>query len=698
MAHDLKDRPVPNVHQTLHGYADGHRLLASSTALKLRDLKTMLIMSDASGPGAVIDDAGYLTGYPLADSGFYAFARTWAATEMTRPGCVWTHTLLLDFADLALLPAMDFLADAFRRPRDTVTPTGYDSVLTIPQRPSTSANTSATSSENWRDTLRRILWALYNNPKDRVVASADENSSQAVFFLWAQQWPRLRRTFRFCTLAFADRSGEGGAFDLQFVPTRERSVRSRFSSLTDTDRLQPTSVEWLDDALSDLLEGTTGNLRTFFREVGGDLAGGREAFVPLCRLHRLVRDFSHRSSAIDEAVSLLDDSFEAESASSLRAVVVSAAASHPEVIGERGLAFVIHHLELLKDGDIEENGARLGAALWARDPEEFKKLFTEGPPRPLLAERALAALSADDLLEGLRRNPHVVSDVIARRPDLTAEPSFWTIPGSWQADAFVAAAREPNRVEAALAAMLTASRADLAADAARIFGSAQLLRAIATSSPANTEETPSATASAWLGAALVDGKALAEALSGCVVHHRALLLAIARRTTPDFVPNDFGEDPWWTAVRHAQSDISRQGLQYLSAYLLTRALGHRSRNQAELMAFALESVYFAALRSNLTDEAWALMEKRLPRSFPWLDWDRCHRIRAAIVDAFVHHELSPLAFTQVTSDDHLFAQLVEAVSWRGPRGQRFLKKVSNELLRTGRDQDLARIKILERHE
>src|SRR5712692_7263106 len=107
MAHDLKDGQRPRVHQALHGYSDGHRLLACSTTLKPKEQKAMLIMSDVSGSGAVIDKAGYLTGYPLPESGMYALARTWPATELPRPGCVWTHTLLIDFSDLALLPAMD---------------------------------------------------------------------------------------------------------------------------------------------------------------------------------------------------------------------------------------------------------------------------------------------------------------------------------------------------------------------------------------------------------------------------------------------------------------------------------------------------------------------------------------------------------------------------------------------------------------
>ena len=38
----------------------------------------------------------YLTAYPLPRSSLVAFARTWTAPEMPRPGCVWTHTLLIE--------------------------------------------------------------------------------------------------------------------------------------------------------------------------------------------------------------------------------------------------------------------------------------------------------------------------------------------------------------------------------------------------------------------------------------------------------------------------------------------------------------------------------------------------------------------------------------------------------------------------
>lgn len=113
---DALTRVRIKVEQTLHGYSEGHRLIEGSLKLPQSDARTMLMLSDASGSGSRIPASGYITGYPLAESGKYVIARTWAAPEMSRPGCVWTHSLLIDFADLARLGSVDDLLERFQRP------------------------------------------------------------------------------------------------------------------------------------------------------------------------------------------------------------------------------------------------------------------------------------------------------------------------------------------------------------------------------------------------------------------------------------------------------------------------------------------------------------------------------------------------------------------------------------------------------
>ena len=107
---------IIKVHQALHRYSDKHRQLACSARLAPQDAKLVLVMSDVSGSGVASEGSSYLTGYPLSEGGMYALARTWSAPEMPRPGCVWTHTLFIDFPDLAAIATPSRLAKLFARP------------------------------------------------------------------------------------------------------------------------------------------------------------------------------------------------------------------------------------------------------------------------------------------------------------------------------------------------------------------------------------------------------------------------------------------------------------------------------------------------------------------------------------------------------------------------------------------------------
>ena len=106
------------INQVLHGYQDGHGRLAGSVQdITPKDAALMSQMSDWSGyrdPAG--KDNSYLTAYPLEESGYYVVAKSWYAYEMDRPGCVWTHSLLIDLNSID--PQFDFriLEMIFHRP------------------------------------------------------------------------------------------------------------------------------------------------------------------------------------------------------------------------------------------------------------------------------------------------------------------------------------------------------------------------------------------------------------------------------------------------------------------------------------------------------------------------------------------------------------------------------------------------------
>ena len=670
------------VHQALHGYADGHRMLGCSKQLKAHDQKTMLIMSDVSGSGASIDPRGYLTGYPLADSGVYALGRTWAATEMERPGCVWTHTILIDFADLAGLQSMGFLASAFTRPGSSPNTHVYSVPFTVPSIKSEQATIALDL-----DALARILFCLYGQPRAKVLSSMPKDADGLALAIWAQQWPRLRRSFRFCTSSFADRSTESASFDLQFTSLVDRSFRSRFADVLDADRTAVPSSYWLTDAVRDVVDNR-GDLRNFMREAGGDIAGGREMFAPLCTLHFMIPTFANSPSSIGEAITVIEKAFDTASAGSLRSILLSAIVRHPEQIESVSAGFLVKYFDLLNLNSIRSNSIALGKALWNIFPRQLLESSSTGTAFGIFAKNTIELLDTQTLIDTALEDHTLFPSLMALRPDLLSVPQIWTIrEEAWLRDAVRNLAEENQEF---IQYMMQADRSDLAYEAVERFGKFRILEALAVAAKKNDGDI--SRLNTWLELCIGDRNAVADLLAGAQSLSLMLLTAIAKRTSPDFVPNDVGIDPWVTAISHMSHSADERSHQYLAGYLLARAFGYRSKSQIELIEFSFDEVYFAAFNSRLSEDVWQLLERALPRSW-WPDWDRCRRLRDAITDLFVNRNLAPSGFSKITLDNSLFADLASLAA-DNSRGRKFLRKALQFLRETGGGE--ARVRMIEK--
>ncbi|WP_211441236.1 GAP1-N1 domain-containing protein [Collimonas humicola] len=667
MAHGLKRQEQPKIHQVLHGYADGHRQLVASIKLKPRDIKTMLLLSDISGPGARVDETGYLTGYPLLESGVYALARTWSAPEMPRPGCVWTQTILIDFSDLATLPSLANLVTLFQRPHSLLFE-DYGNVLTLGDD-----SIDVTLPDNAREWSRQVLAGLYGKPRSRITATrpVGVDIEKSLLAIWSQQWPRLRRAFRFCTLSAADRSTEGNNFDLQLLPSTDRSLRTRFPNAVEAENIENSEGSWLDDTISDLLRPDVCGLRSFIREIGADVATGRETFRSLCQLHQLVGRFKSRPDALNEAIALLQNELGTEQARAARTMVASAALAQSIEFDDAALDFLLQHLELVDSETLQKGTVRIGRAVWARDPNRLVTLSGTGGVLGTLPQRTFEALSITELFDGLRRAPALMHVALGHRPEIVTEPSFWSGEAIDIDEAFAVIASSQELCLPALAALISAQRDDLAIRTARAFGALRILEAVES---AFNQESDHRYYKKWIAASVSDPEAVAMYLSSSSSKFRALLVAIAQVMPPDAAPNISGIDPWLIASRGAIGLVEEEALLYLNAYFLSRALGSQSCNAAELAKLGFDSTHSAASASRLPIEAWRLLESRLPWSFLWFDWDPCQRIRNGVANLFVSRELSPLVFGYVTADDDLFELLVDAVT-RDKQGKLYLKQV-----------------------
>lgn len=658
MAHGIKSASKLRIHQALHGYADGHRQLAASMPLDATDGKILLALSDTSGPGIDIGEDGYLTGYPLPGSKVYALAKTWTASEMPRPGCVWTHTLLVGFADFAALTNFDQILQQFRRPKHSTQGTyRTPAEVSIDSDPARIDGSDASYA-------RQVLAALYDHPATKVIAGQPPSGQPEKFIcaLLAQQWPRLRRSFRFCTLAAADRSTRGAQFDLQMIASRDRGARTRFSQAVEAATVDAND-SWLDSPANDLLSPETSGLRKFFRSIGSEVDDGRRSFRPLSELETYIAHAEVSESALLSAVRLFDSSLAPLQAKGVRRSLAHAAMKQGPAVSSQVSDFVFGALDWLDHGLILEAGGEFGRAVWAIEPQRILNLLQGHEAERLLGETTIKALSHEEVLNGLAYMQSFAPLVFSKRPDLLMSDVVWRKRLVGPEIALpILKANEGIQV-GSVVAMIAAERSDLAANIAREMGIP--LIAAATSAFVQTASTFDERVLPWIGEIANDTQQTCIFLTKEPRLSWPMLSKIAARLSPDTSFDVNAIDPWVRAVKTAAENERTLLPSPLAAYLLTRGLGSMSRNSAELIQMSFEPVHSALAVGRLPETAWSLLQPRLPWSFNWFEWDKCQRVRNAVADILISRSISSEIFSNICLEDDLFSTLCYALRQRG---------------------------------
>nr|WP_294928991.1 hypothetical protein [uncultured Flavobacterium sp.] len=282
------------IQQTLHGYSNGHTLLASSIELDSDLKRVMLPISDMSGSSMLKGFESYITGYPLKESNLYAVARTWYAPEMKRPGCVYTHTLLIDFTDLPKIDDIFQILSLFKRPGlEKVEFKKYEKVLNYSTNESFFYKSDDVESENL---IKTLLYELYSEPKNTIFIKSDKLriDYEVIFLLiWRQQWPRLRRNFSFCTGSISPRIFQGELLNLQVVSSKIDSSHAgnRNIVVIDSRNLENSmNRNWVNFAFENLFN-SSGNLISYFNFFGSDLAASRTTFRLLTETYLFFTEF-----------------------------------------------------------------------------------------------------------------------------------------------------------------------------------------------------------------------------------------------------------------------------------------------------------------------------------------------------------------------------------------------------------------------
>lgn len=204
-----------SINQTLHGYANGHQMLATSCEWTLDERKKLDTLSDLNGQCDEKKFKDYYTGYPIAGGTQYVIAKTWYAAEMERPGCVWTHSLILSIEDMAHIQSIVDLLGLFVRPSSHHF-SSYKKLLQLE-----SGDIEFTTQID-KDVLEYYIYTVYGLSRPRLIYfEADGQESMEEFFMCLRSMPvELLKDFSFCTMVYGVRTYGGSVFPYQ-ITTKE---------------------------------------------------------------------------------------------------------------------------------------------------------------------------------------------------------------------------------------------------------------------------------------------------------------------------------------------------------------------------------------------------------------------------------------------------------------------------------------------
>ena len=639
--------------QVLHGYNEGHRLLAGSVRLDKQSTKTMLALSDLPAQGLDPRPDGYITGYPLSEIGAYALARTWPATEMPRPGCVWTHTLLIDFSDLASIATLAILK-LFKRPSKVE---GYSFYMApVSMRSDTSYGVNCETPLSY---VASVVGALYGTPTESVVVenTGTTITEEIILSLWFQQWPRLRRKFRFCTWGASVRSRPGEMFDLQFVEMG-RLAKYRNIDREALDKHKQYSKEsWATLVARDaLFESRNSTFRKFLWEYGAETDAGRKALKPLTIVWQAIE--SHGKPDLVIAIRVATKIQPPINSLTRRILCETVRAiAQSDFVPPSVIQYLIENLSLLDINSVEVDLGPVAETISQHNPKAiWKMLSSNSTSERRIAEEIIRSLNTEDALTLSENDAVRFCQILEIKPELATSSLVWNAPEPLPSRSLKVVAARGEPCQEILLSMLKSSNEDLPVMAIDAFG--QTVVDFVVTYKGDDGTAARILRSRWIAALRNQPDLLLKAVADGIVADidtLAQIAAVVDYRSPAISPRG---DEWVRALSNVQGvEVEKKFAFY--AFLLARALSGISTEAAVLFRVSFDVVHNALMGSKAEESAWRMLEKELPEIGWWNTWDRANRVRRGVVEFYVRNNLPSAEFLSVTKSEKVFRKLVD---------------------------------------
>lgn len=672
-------RKKQSIHQTLHGYDGGHRLLASSSPLTNVVERHLLELTDLSGSRVDGFDE-YFTGYRIPNTDTYAFSKTWYAFEMERPGCVWTQTLLLEPSHVSSISSLSVLLDQMVRPiRGDYA--YYKDVVEIPEGDGTVKGSTqdlgiwpssegfelyAAAFQNLFERIRRII----------VFASHDRRYDQLALGIWSQLWASLRLDFSFCTASFSNRYIGRQAFTLQIAPAQnigafrsslaqdETGPRSTGTSLIDASNFKPPRLSQeryvrIYETFLNLIQGNNSGedfqILEFVKYFGDKLPPYRKNFGWLVRLYDLIDAPEPNLEEIAVAIEAkFGDKVEQKE---LKHSLFGARSNSAAKVSRNGpllrplapesdlLKFLLYSNHTKSLDVVELDLPNRFAAIWSDQAAFASDLLQNLPESETFTEiqnefLSVAANNIDgDLFQSiLISNPKLADRLLAGNIGLAKQPAVWKLDESLQDEVFDLVSKKHGKAplkkraeklwKDIVWAMLSAGNDRFVGEISEIVNQRLPAWILDWSSEQAGFEL---SFGRWNDFLWHDEKKLVQ----WAAHNPSsleVLAGIARYLNPNSkeVRRD-GSALWLHLATSELSSLPEPVQLDVSVFLTALGLGDTDVQSYELLSESFSIVYDAANSNRIQYWNWQRLEGVVPNGGIIWGWDRCRRLEEAVI-------------------------------------------------------------------
>jgi hypothetical protein len=564
----------------------------------------------------------YLTGYPLPRSDLFAFAKTWYAPEMPRPGCVWTHSLLIPKAQISYI-ATACLLGKFQRPH----PLSAENAAAMPIVFDDDSIGFRESGFDDRSLAAALVGSVLGQTRPVIVVVDTEDQIEAVMLqLWEGLWPAEKARFSFCTGALLPRSNASGLLDLQAVPraTPTAQFRKSAGSALVLDILTPSKTEpWIEIVLDSAMYSNATFRAWLESAVGLDAS----RFV----IPNIMPIFSEWYAPNSSARSVIESVINAKDLdTSTRGRLIALALDRAGIESETTLRDLIlylcevHNIDLTPFISLLEDQMR---SIFEESRSEGIKLVLSLLSSELtevgehILRTAVVLLVPGDLGTFSDSHAHFLPTIVGANSQLAFSPILWKRVGARSGEVltYLVASDLSDGDRTAVIDAIIASGLDISVDGLIEFGG-KIATFRVLSAIADKQFQLSWSWRSHLSAQPDIVLEWVENLTNLSLQHLELC---SKLLSPSAMQARLTK-VWKTGTANQNLLVTR-----VAAFGLTLAFWE-GMAESSLLAECFQPTYDAVASSRLESEEWDWLCEFAPSLSWYRDWDRCERLAAAV--------------------------------------------------------------------